>query len=319
MSKLFKIVLVVALVALVAASPSRRFFEVDAEETEENGPDQKMAVAPLVGGRCNGAPPSAMCGGIKDAKAKKNCFKSAVSDRKRSGCSVSNEEESAASDCSASFEDETDYHGNDLKKVTTKSAVACANACADTAGCKFWSWGSGDDEAANSCWLKTSDAGERKQVGRISGPACRECVVSEWSPFDACSAKCGDGEKRSMRTITSPAVGLSCPHELRRSEKCNLRQCPPRCDEKRLTMNYFPAVFQFEACSGLRTFALDKCREGVNRVVYDAFWDARHARNYNCGDSQYNYRGTTWENVCARIKSSEPGYEYEALGCTRKF
>jgi len=78
---------------------------------------------------------------------------------------------------------------------------------------------------------------------------------------------------------------------------------------------------KYDTCSlggnGLRENALAKCAKNDGRWVFDAFWDSREARGYDCGHSQSNYRGNNHNDVCNKIRNSAPGLEYEALGCDR--
>eukprot|EP01048_Picozoa_sp_COSAG05_P017250 COSAG05_NODE_2325_length_3234_cov_181.124402_2_plen_514_part_00 len=65
----------------------------------------------------------------------------------------------------SSFDEGTDYKGNDLKTVrNVPTAAACCAACAAAPGCNAWTlWGPGEQ-----CYLKTSAAGRRFVVNHTS-------------------------------------------------------------------------------------------------------------------------------------------------------
>ena len=76
----------------------------------------------------------------------------------------------AAVGCAAgcTFENGTDYYGNDLKPggdpVVVKSASECCTVCAATQMCSFWTF-----FEPTTCYLKNSDAGRHPMSGAISG------------------------------------------------------------------------------------------------------------------------------------------------------
>jgi hypothetical protein len=68
---------------------------------------------------------------------------------------------------------------------------------------------------------------ERECNTQICG---RDCIVSEWVPWSACSAPCGGGGRKRLRSvlvepITGSHAGKQCPH-LEESESCNTQACP---------------------------------------------------------------------------------------------
>ncbi len=63
-----------------------------------------------------------------------------------------------------------------------------------------------------------------------SEPCDKDCVVSDWSPWSACSASCGGGVQSRVRYIISPASGKgkTCP-PLIEYRDCNAEACPTDC------------------------------------------------------------------------------------------
>lgn len=55
-----------------------------------------------------------------------------------------------------------------------------------------------------------------------------DCVISEWTPWGNCSAKCGTGKRQRSRQIEvfPRNGGRSCPEHLVQELRCNLRPCP---------------------------------------------------------------------------------------------
>ena len=81
------------------------------------------------------------------------------------------------------FEDNTDFNGNDLKpggdSHPTNTSAACCTMCADTAGCNAFTF----MPAASLCFLKSSDAGRRGMSTYTSGkpPAVPTPPPTPWS------------------------------------------------------------------------------------------------------------------------------------------
>ena len=78
------------------------------------------------------------------------------------------------------METDIDYAWNDIinSAPKTPSAVECQSKCAETSGCSFFSW----NKINGDCWMKKSDAGRRKIVNVISGPA--QCPgLYYWAQF----------------------------------------------------------------------------------------------------------------------------------------
>jgi hypothetical protein len=63
-----------------------------------------------------------------------------------------------------------------------------------------------------------------------SNPCPRDCVVSSYGPFGACSLPCGGGTQTRTRTIITPAAngGQACPI-LSETISCNTQPCPVDC------------------------------------------------------------------------------------------
>jgi len=58
-----------------------------------------------------------------------------------------------------------------------------------------------------------------------------DCVLSDWSPWSACSATCGTGTQSRTRTIlTEPANGGTACGDLSESQDCNTDPCPLNTD-----------------------------------------------------------------------------------------
>ena len=69
------------------------------------------------------------------------------------------------------LEQDVNYNGENLLNKATKTHELCANLCADTILCAFWSW----DSTGKMCWIKKSGAGREDKVGFLSGtPQCGE-------------------------------------------------------------------------------------------------------------------------------------------------
>jgi hypothetical protein len=59
-----------------------------------------------------------------------------------------------------------------------------------------------------------------------------DCVVSDWTEWSQCSARCGGGQRGRIRNIITPAIqgGEPCPTDLIETETCNEQPCPdPKC------------------------------------------------------------------------------------------
>lgn len=58
-----------------------------------------------------------------------------------------------------------------------------------------------------------------------------DCVLSDWSAWDACSKTCGGGTQKRTKTILQPSenAGIPCPTlaELKQERPCNPDACPP--------------------------------------------------------------------------------------------
>jgi hypothetical protein len=62
-----------------------------------------------------------------------------------------------------------------------------------------------------------------------NGPCQADCIVSRWSKFSKCSAKCGGGQKTRTRKILAQTSGkgLACPAPsgLKKVAACNMHKC----------------------------------------------------------------------------------------------
>jgi hypothetical protein len=73
--------------------------------------------------------------------------------------------------------------------------------------------------------------GDKPQSERVCNlkPCRGDCVLSAWSAWSTCSARCGGGSQQRTRKILSQAVngGLSCPSPaaLQQSQQCNTQTC----------------------------------------------------------------------------------------------
>lgn len=77
-----------------------------------------------------------------------------------------------ASNCSSTFENDTDFGGNDLVNFPGfYEATACCANCTGTPNCTSWTWAGPHPSAGppNYCWLKTSAANRGTIVGHTSG------------------------------------------------------------------------------------------------------------------------------------------------------
>eukprot|EP01012_Entosiphon_sulcatum_P049575 TRINITY_DN6820_c0_g1_i6.p1 TRINITY_DN6820_c0_g1~~TRINITY_DN6820_c0_g1_i6.p1 ORF type:complete len:7637 (+),score=112.47 TRINITY_DN6820_c0_g1_i6:5459-28369(+) len=62
-------------------------------------------------------------------------------------------------------------------------------------------------------------------------PCPVDCIVTDWGAWDTCSATCGGGTQRRVRTITQQATngGIPCPTSLVDTRNCNEFACPVDC------------------------------------------------------------------------------------------
>merc|ERR1712037_1002289 len=67
----------------------------------------------------------------------------------------------------------TDYYGNDITHTTMASVQACADFCASTLGCRFWTY----NHHTKLCWLKSSRTGWTYVLDAVSGN--RACGTSD--------------------------------------------------------------------------------------------------------------------------------------------
>jgi hypothetical protein len=60
-------------------------------------------------------------------------------------------------------------------------------------------------------------------------PCARDCVLSTWSLWSACSVSCGGGRRSRMRSVMQTAVepGMACPLVLVESMQCAIDVCAP--------------------------------------------------------------------------------------------
>ncbi|KAJ1560377.1 hypothetical protein HK405_007323 [Cladochytrium tenue] len=56
------------------------------------------------------------------------------------------------------------------------------------------------------------------------------------------------------------------------------------------------------------------------RTAYDAIWDSRKVLGYDCGSSQYKYKGNRWESVCGSVANttSIDDLYVNKVKCTKK-
>lgn len=72
---------------------------------------------------------------------------------------------------------------------------------------------------------------------------------------------------------------------------------------------------QYDSCD-VENLALMKCLQGDKRWAYDAMWDSRLARGYNCGPTQVDYLGNNPDSVCNTAVTTG-SISYDKLTCTK--
>ncbi len=72
---------------------------------------------------------------------------------------------------------------------------------------------------------------------------------------------------------------------------------------------------EYDSCD-VESLALMKCLAGDKRWAYDAMWDSRLARGYNCGPSQFDYMGNTYDSIC-NTAITTGSISYDKLNCTK--
>lgn len=149
------------------------------------------------------------------------------------------------------------------------------------------------DNTTQRCISNTSSGG--------TGPVSTTC--STGLKWDSATQRCvSDGSSGSTGGGTPPGVGCIrgtiVPVWHRQIDSCDVeKEASDAC------------MFQ------------DQSKYGANpgRWAYDALWNARIARNYDCGPTQTDYRGTTWGNICTKALTELPiGLTYEKVGCNKK-
>jgi len=100
------------------------------------------------------------------------------------------------------WEDNVDYHGNDITYPISgiSDADACNMLCVANDACSHWTL----DTDKNYCWLKDSDAGREVESNKISGPKCNQGT-----------------------TTTAPPATTPCPHEDTNAEVCAIVTITP--------------------------------------------------------------------------------------------
>jgi hypothetical protein len=113
--------------------------------------------------------------------------------------------------------------------------------------CTVGSW-AGWSPCPRTCgnWQKITNRRTVKLYGKFNGKACppltktkecnrtpcpRDCQVSEWGKWEACSKSCGSGIKTRSRTVEIAAAhGGRCPQLKDKPRRCNAFACPMDCD-----------------------------------------------------------------------------------------
>ncbi len=123
-----------------------------------------------------------------------------------------------------------------LSQMQACNTQACPRNCAVSAW-SAWSacsqsCGSGVRTQSRSVLVSAANGGAAcpalTQTQPCNTHACpRNCVVSGWSAWSACSAQCGGGKQTSTRAVTVASAngGIPCP-VLTRSQSCNTQDCP---------------------------------------------------------------------------------------------
>jgi len=127
-----------------------------------------------------------------------------------------------------------------LKETRTCNSQACAADC-EVGDWSNWSsctkaCGSGTQTRTRSV-IKPAVAGGKEcsvlnETQTCNTQSCsKDCQVSEWSDWSACTKTCGGGTRIRTRVVNTPATngGKECP-ALNETEVCNTQACPIDCE-----------------------------------------------------------------------------------------
>lgn len=166
-------------------------------------------------------------------------------------------------------------------------------------------------------------------------PCPVDCVTSEWGPWEACSAACGEGlQARRMKVITNAAYGgKACP-ALVETRKCQITPCPVACvlsnwtgwsdcslscggGQKRRTRTVIrDASFGGDACGATTEAAPCNTQPcPVNCVMND--WTSWSACSATCGEGKQT-RTRTVKTANSNGGAACPTTTFESRSCTIK-
>ena len=107
----------------------------------------------------------------------------------------------------------------------------------------------------------------RRRRRRRAPPPCspRNCAVSSWSSWGACSHLCGtSGSQRRTRSKTSPpSCGGSCPYHFQETRACNRDKCQNGGTPHSSGCNCRPG-YQGTCCEGGKCVGKDHVNDNIS-------------------------------------------------------
>lgn len=130
-----------------------------------------------------------------------------------------------------------------------------------------------------------------EQVKPCNNQECnKDCVVSDWSPWSACSASCGGGSSSRVRYIISPAsgTGKACPALIDYLD-CNKDACPTDC----IVSEWSPwSTCSKECGSGIQT----RTRTIIKPSTYGTCPSLSESRPCNYQECPVHCKVSDWSN-----------------------
>ncbi|XRB10254.1 thrombospondin [Pseudoscourfieldia marina] len=216
------------------------------------------------------------------------------------------------------IEQDTDYFGNDLRTLYTKSAKECQGACQEDDACNAWTWHAGGSEW---CILKSSDGGRAVKASYVSGPkACAsiyEYSYSSTGSWSSCSASCGGGtQTRSVtckrsdgQSVSDSSCSGSKPST---SQSCNTQACAPSYTYSYATGSW--AVCSASCGGGTQTRSVT-CKRSDGQAVADTMCSGtKPSTSLSC-----NTQACTTPSTTASPTTTKPADEAPTTSYTYAF